>query len=282
LQALALKLGFTPTGAPISATVEKTRKTRYVSPELFVTHAIQVGTHVKTHSFRSEENETLPVYLGFITLPRDSGYLPLVETVGNPVTLKQASEVCNYQAYGVSAVGEMVDGPITVVKSGWNYFHAMPMLGYSLESFQEVLNITEQGFEDDTTSCDGCNKFDSRDNGYQNNFREHDGEWLGINCGCFDEACAGNIEPFIDDPDTAIELKTAEKLAADGALEHVERFIGGMVDGRGGFYAGAACREGTPTKVLKTLKAENPDARYLFTIDETGQFQTYFSVWLVI
>ena len=52
-----------------------------------------------------------------------------------------------------------------------------------------------------------------------------------------------------------------------------------MVDGRGGYFNGKSTREGTPKSVLAEYMALKPDSVFLFTHDESGQFQTYFSIW---
>jgi hypothetical protein len=185
--------------------------------------------------------------------------------------------------FGISAVGEMVGGETVLVKTGWEYFHVLPLLGYSLEDFEERLGIEEHGFDDDTESCSGCGKFDSRDDGYMYNFREVCGDWLGVNCGCYEEAIESEWESFVDDSERAIELAVAERLAEKGEIEHVERFIGGMVDGRGGYWRGSgAVREGNPEDVLAEMREKEPDARFVFSHDESGQFQTYFSIWRVV
>lgn len=256
-----------------------------------ITHAVQVGTKQTQQAWR--EPEVFPVYLGFITLPK-RGPLPVLKGVDTELTKDQVNDVLGeLDVYGIHDVGETVDGGIVLVKSGWDYFHAMPLLGYSLKSFEHRIagdetwdefdtpNI-EHGFYDDTQRCDECGKFDNRDDGYNYNFREFEGDWLGIRCGCFDEACKGNIDPFVNNTENCMELSVAESLESDGELEHVERFISGMVDGRGGSFNGEYCREGDPKTVLDELLKAEPDGQFVFTHDESGQFQSYFSVWRVV
>ena|SRR3990167_2843335 len=56
---------------------------------------------------------------------------------------------------------------------------------------------------------------------------------------------------------------------------------GGMTDGRGGWFRGELTREGEPETVLAELLERNPEGEYVFSHDESGQFQVYFSVWRV-
>ena len=90
-----------------------------------------------------------------------------------------------------------------------------------------------------------------------------------------------NWEECINDCKTSVELDVAEKLEEQKKIKHLERFIGGMTDGRGGMYDGESTREGNPVEVLAEYQDKHPDKQFLFTHDESGQFQTYFSIWLV-
>jgi hypothetical protein len=156
------------------------------------------------------------------------------------------------------------------------------LAGYSLESFEKVLDINDHGFEDDTDNCSECGLFDSRDNGYTYNFQyvESMGN-LGINCGCFDKYTSTDegIDHYSDNASECMELSAAKKLARKGKLKHLERFIGGWTDGRGGYYEGKSVREGKPESVLEEFQAKYPDRSFVFTRDSSGQFQTYFSIW---
>lgn len=64
-------------------------------------------------------------------------------------------------------------------------------------------------------------------------------------------------------------------------LRKIATILGLKVFGRGGRYNGEFTREGKPDDILKNLLKENPGKLYLFTHDESGQFQNYFSVWEV-
>lgn len=98
---------------------------------------------------------------------------------------------------------------------------------------------------------------------------------------CFEAYAAEHLDDYINAPSRCITLKSAEALRAKGRLKFIERFIGGMTDGRGGSWGGERCSEGHPIEILKALKAKYPKRNYVFSHDESGQFQTYFSVWQV-
>ena len=275
LLSLLPKLNLSAQCEPVS-----NEKPQYGWRSLKITNAIQVDTY---KSKRYRETESLPVYLGFITLPDENGPLPLQESIGNEnITTDTVYEICNNQCYGVQDIGQTVDNETILVKSGWNYFHEIPLLGYSLEKFEQVAGIDEHGFYDDTDRCYNCNLFDSRDDGYNYNFREVDGDWLGVNCGCYHEACKNEFLSFVNDSSKCIEKSVANELVESDQIEFVERFIGGMVDGRGGYYDGESCREGNPESILNDLLKKDSEGEFIFSHDESGQFQTYFSVYKVL
>ena len=242
-----------------------------------ITHAIQLKeTAIKY------DKTVLPMYLGLIVLA-DGGSLPLMESIDNPISEEQTNDIFNNQEYGVSDFGENIsDEPCLVIES-WDFFHEMPLLGYPLANFYKALGIEEYtGFSDDTYRCEGCNKFDSRDNGYTYNHRVvNECVLLGVKCGCYDEYLKENWRERVN-TNEPIELSVAKELEADGDIKFIERFIGGMTDGRGGYYDGKSCEEGDPTEILEKLLEDNPDGEYIFTHDESGQFQTYFSVWKIV
>lgn len=248
---------------------------------LRVTHAINTTEiHKRPYFGRTEEH---PVYLAFITFKHDGVLKPLV-TIENKVTKQQANDIVNNQAYGVSDVGETVDGKVVLVRESWHYGHSIRFAGYSLGSFENQLGVEEMGFDDDTYRCSGCNLYDSADSGYTMNHRVVECELLGVNCGCFQEYSESDeaIENYTNNSAEAMGGDSAEKLADAGKLKHLERFIGGMTDGRGGFYGGKSTREGNPKSVLAEYQAKFPKAKFVFSHDESGQFQTYFSIYKVL
>jgi hypothetical protein len=248
---------------------------------LVVTHSMMLDETMPNKSYGREE-ERLQVFLGLISLP-SRGPLKANMEVGKAFTLELAQEVAHNQYYGVSDYGETVDKETVMIKSGWNYWHEIKLLGYSLESFEKVLGITEHGFEDDTFQCSACNKWDHADNGHTYNHRYVDYDRLGVRCGCYAEHCKENFMDYADDFKKAMELDTAKELEGEGKLKHLECFIGGMTDGRGGYYRGyGSTRESSPEKALKEYSEKFPEKQFLFSHDESGQFQTYFSIWEIV
>ena len=119
-----------------------------------ISHAIAT-LETKEKRFSSyDKPEKMLVYIGFINL--SDGPLIAMESIGNLITLDMASEIINNQAYGISEVGENIDGNQCLVKSGWNYENDMRLLGYDRESFESVLDIKDIGFYDDTSRCGEC------------------------------------------------------------------------------------------------------------------------------
>lgn len=279
LRAAAMRLGIRLKG---NVTAVKPAPRGY--RDITVTHAVKVDETVKAERWRQAEEYR--VYLGLVDLSSfENKTLAPVESVNNDISDDDAFRIEDAQHYGVMDTGETVDGGVVLVMDGWHYYHQMPLLGYSLSSFEKARGVTEHGFHDDTEQCSNCGLYDSSDNGYTYNFRylESAGN-LGINCGCYAKHCQNNVEDFANNTDTPIELEDAKKLQKQGRLQFVERFIGGMTDGRGGYWYGKGdgsgyCREGTPAKVLAELLAKEPKSEFVFTHDESGQFQTYFSVW---
>lgn len=278
LLALAKKLGFKTKGRVVTVKSE-----RY--GDLKITHAVKLAEPIKVK--RWDRIESYQEYLGFVSIPeRASELVEPVREPNQPVDADLAYRFVdgNY-AFGIDNYGETVGGEQVMVRSDWSYDHVIPLLGYSLESFEKELGITEHGFSDDTDSCSECNLYDSRDDGYSYNFRNvGDYGYLGINCGCYHEHLKNpkNLVDYINNSDKAIELEAAKTLKKKGKLKFIERFIGGWTDGRGGYYAGKPTREGKPVEILEELRKRYPKGRFVFTHDESGQFQTYFSVWRVV
>lgn len=257
-----------------------------------VTHAVQIG-EVDVKDYHDTRKQ--PEWLGFITLARSEEIKPS-KRPGKKMTKAQARHVVEYTEFGVQDVGETTDGKIIIVKSGWEYYCGLPLHGYSLESFQEAEGITEEGFHDDTSSCQSCGKFDSNDDGRQTNFREVNGEYLGINCGCYGETCMSDdaLEDFTDNEKKGMELEFAHKWMEQGRLKFVERYMGGWTDpGRGGYWGGAdernemkgsygSCMAANPDKIVKEWQEKNPNGHFVISHDESGQFQSYWSLWQVM
>lgn len=141
----------------------------------------------------------------------------------------------------------------------------------------------EDAYEADLSYCLECSIAHDTDDCYN---REYQWTENGLVCNaCFESYLTRNkyaLDDYVNKGDQCIPLEAAETLAKQRRLKHVERFIGGMVDGRGGWWNGEACREGHPEQVLADLLKANPNNEYVFSHDESGQFQTYFSVWQVM
>ena len=272
----AMKHGFKVKGLPFVP------KTQHGRRNINIVHTVQLAEeHVDTYW---NKTEIKPVFLGLVDLSALQGPLSALTGTNNELTSEQALNIVNDQAYGVDSVGEMVDGETIIVKSSWKYYHQIPLLGYSLKSFEKIMGITEHGFSDDTYSCHGCGLYDNEYSGHTYNHRVvNECELLGVRCGCYDEHCQSNngLDEYIDQHSKCVNLDSAKALEKKGKLKFIERFIGGMVDGRGGHYAGEFIREGDPENILVDLKAKYPKRRYVFSHDESGQFQTYFSIWQV-
>lgn len=247
-----------------------------------ITHSVNMMEVKEKERFNGKE--VIQVYLGFAKLPSGYNEGPLKPTnkLNSKITKKQAQAIVEETAYGVSDVGEHIDGNTIIVKSGWEYYTTMRLLGYHHENFEKILKAEDYGFYDDTTRCDGddCYLFDSRDNGYTYNHRHVEGiGMLGVNCGCYDEHCKLNFEEeYADDHKKAIDRSTGNDLEKEGKIARLETFIGGMTDGRGGYFCGKPTREGTPEAILEEYQERFPKKTFLFIHEESGQFQTYFSI----
>lgn len=277
LRELTILLGFTPIG---------NCKTLEVKQNISITHTVAVETkprldwHGKIDSRRPIETTRL----GFITLnERDAercGIEVNVELEGE-LTEAQSYNILNNQAFDFYDF-ITIDNEVLLNIETWDAFHYLELLGYSLQKFMESHNCKETVFSDSVTSCGQCGEWMFNDNGYTYNYRFVDSELLGIACGCYKEHIEQNWQDRINDTRTPIEKDIAETLEDSGKIEHLERFIGGMTDGRGGYYNGESTREGDPETVLAEYKRNFPSIDFIFTHDESGQFQTYFSIYKVI
>lgn len=249
-----------------------------------MTHAIPTGTQTEP---KFMEGKRYDWYIGFVTL-EEKGPLKPVEKLGKSVTKEQAREILEDRHYGLDNVGDFSMHPKKVenriVMSGWNYYHEIKMLGYDLAKFEKLVTGSTKNqdgnreFEDGVFSCDDCGTWDSLDDGYTYNFRDTDEGRLGTNCGCAHEHMKANVEDFANNHKKSISRDTANELEEEGVIERLETFIGGMTDGRGGYYKGQSTREGSPEAVLAEFRKQMPKANFVFVHEESGQFQTYFSI----
>lgn len=247
-----------------------------------LTHSLKLK-EVKTKE-RWGKIESMQCYIGFIKV---DDTLPVLESINNDMTAEQAIEIINNQAYGIrDAI--TINGESMVLIDSWDAFSALSFAGYSLEAFAKHYDcLDSQGkaetvFDDSVFQCGECGEWDYNDNGYTYNYRIIGHEIIGERCGCLHEVQKRMVDEYIDDSSQAIELDTAKELESENKLEHLERFIGGMVDGRGGYYDGKYTRESNPEKALDEYREKFPDSQFIFSHDESGQFQTYFSIWKVL
>jgi hypothetical protein len=245
----------------------------------------EIGPLKISHAVTTDQIELLyngdpmTVYLGFITLPKTK--LSVMETLNNKLTNEQIFDIINDQVHGVDSVGDNVDDGVTLVKSGWSYYHELPLLGYDLKHFESASNITNEGFHDDTSSCSNCGLYNDNDNGYTFNFRVADCELLGVACGCYDEFCESDnaLKSYSNDTENPMSYEAAQKHEEKGNIKFIERFVGGMTDLKAGLWGGKQVRVSTPEQALEELDNTKD---YIFTFDESGQFQSYFSVWEIL
>lgn len=247
--------------------------------ELKVSEAVQTTENNIKKGMYNNPDEVWPVYLGFIELG-NKGTLKPVLKCGKKITDDQEYELFNNQEYGVMDNGEMHGGGTVLIGDHWLIPQYLTVLGYDAKEFYSRFEHT--GFEDDTFRCDDCGVYDHGDDGYTYNHRILDScDRVGINCGCYDERLKTIevLEEYVDNANQCVEASVVEHHEASGVLVKVQTYIGGIVDGRGGCINGEIVDDGDPEKILKTLKAKNPDKQYVFVHEESGQFQTYFSVY---
>lgn len=244
---------------------------------LNITHSVNVD-EVKMRG-PDWNQEKCQVYLGFINI-KQVDYIPLVKSNGI-LTDELMYEVLNNQDLSIRDLATFQDGSKNLILESWDAYHHLDLMGYNLKEYLNDNNI-DTIFEESCFQCGDCGVYDYSDDGYTYNYRMTDNDILGINCGCYTEYGLENYKENANDADISIELDVAIKLKKQKKLKHVARYIGGMVDGRGGYFDGEYCSEGTPQQVLNELLKKYPKRSYVFSHDESGQFQTYFSVWQVL
>lgn len=287
LMRLAKELGLRTKGQAVKVTSKGYSRSR-------ITHAVALTSYVASES-SMYKGEKYREYLAFIPCPQSDVLTPSA-AIGQVLTADQAYSIVNGQELGIQEVGEHLDGKTILVKEGWEFYTDLRILGYDHEQFLKVMGAEDYGFSDDTFTCSGCQKMESNDSGHTVNYRIVGCEMLGIGCGCYDEHAASvdGLDDYAGKSDEAMELSAAKVHAEAGRIVFIERFIGGMTDpGRGGYWHGdddsdadyaesGTVRNGRPAAILKALKAADPKGVYMFSHDDSGQFQSYFSVWKVI
>ena len=222
-------------------------------------------------------------FMAFVSLP-DVEELPARKSLQCKTNKRALYNLINNNSYqvGIVGMGESIENETWLIIGNHSFYHILPLLGYSIDSLIETNGIDGIYFDDEVSQCSMCGMWARNDDGYRANFHVSNCELIGVECGCWHDHCTNDISEFVDDAEKCIELSTAEELENSNKIEHLERFIGGMVDGRGGYWAGGAVREGNPKGVLKEYANKFPDDKFVFSHDESGQFQAYFSIWRVI
>ena len=213
----------------------------------------------------------MAVRVGAIRFDGRTDTLVPTSEINAKMTKKQAQEVIGYGGMGIYDFGKDVHGRNVLVKEGWEYYHIMRLFGYDLEYFQELIEMEEEGFSDDTFRCCECGQLDSYDNGYATNYRIIDDGMMGINCGCYTDYCYENWEEFIGETAKAMDPDAANKLIAEGTLREIDSYCAGM--GCGMSDSPQAVYDRIAERMGMTM--ELPPI--LFSLGCVGQFDVGFS-----
>ena len=250
-----------------------------VRQSLIITHAVCIGETEDTT--RTDKTKITKHYLGFISI-KETEWIKTVPDCTGIFTDNHLEHLFNGSCdFNIISPIDLPDTRSLLIES-WEAFHYLDLLGYSFKQLLERCECEDTVFDDSVFCCGRCGEWNYTNNGYTYNYRITDDEIIGISCGCLAEHLEANFESHINDTDSPLELNVAETLESENKIKHLERFIGGMVDGRGGWFAGKSCREGHPKSVLKEYQSKYPDKEFIFSHDESGQFQTYFSIWEVL
>lgn len=187
------------------------------------------------------------------------------------MNLNEAQEILNRQTHHVMDLVQL-DGQTTLVISSNDYYDQ------NMKGFETLLKVEQVVYEDDIFCCSGCGEHDYQDDGYLYNGGIIDCEIYGINCGCLVKKQAELVET-LSKQQQPIRSETRDLLG--DRLTHIETFIGGMTDGRGGYFDGIYTREGQPEKVLEEFQAKHPRTKFIVVHEESGQFQTYWSLYKI-
>jgi len=262
---------------PILATTldEAKKELKRYKKELFINERggyMTIGAAIDSGEVNSKGHK---IYLGFIKLP-DYTTIPALQSVDNPIDGNLLYEAINYGIY-LDAI--QIDGENRLLIGSWRAFHELQLLGYqNFDSMLETHGIDSSVFDDSVFRCSGCGEWDYNDSGYTYNYRIVGCEIYGLHC-CdgLKEAQLEEIDSFINDSSKFIDDSVIEALGEK--IRKINTYIGGMVDGRGGYIGGQRVDEGDPKTVLEKYLKKNPNKQYLFGVDESGQFQTYFSIY---
>ena len=234
----------------------------------------------------NKDPEHMPVYFGLIGIP-EIDIMPIIADLTGILSEDVFYELINTGDTDILSIQDIaeINRDNYLILESWDAFHVMEFLGYqSFEVYCKDNNL-DSTFYDEVFSCTACNTWDWNDSGYTYNYRIVDCEQLGLNCGCHAEYIKDNAlesDDFVNNSDNAIERDNSIDMIEDGKIELLETFIGGMTDGRGGWFNGESTREGNPSDILKEYQAKMPGFDFIFVHEESGQFQTYFSICKIV
>jgi len=277
LKARAKELGLRTNG--IAKDLKETNGWR----EIQITEAIILAKKVEGYkrNYCDKKGEMVTQYLGFVKIVECHTLTPR-QTINNTAAKDSLYEIingCDAYRLGIEDCGEAENGEYWLIMSGWHFYHHIPLLGYSLDKFFKANKVDDTYFYDSVNRCTECGVYDTIDDGYHYNHRDG----VGINCGCFAEYSVSNIDDWANEPSKCVEPDTIKTLEKADRIEFIERFVGGMTDSwRSHSYAGVPVRIGDPTAILAELLDKEPDGNFIFSHDESGQFQTYFSVYRLL
>jgi hypothetical protein len=258
-------------------------KTSRYRRDLTITHAIKIGQKEINNSFRSE-TKIVSEYIGFITLPENhNNCLEPIEDCAGKIDFEDFYNILNDQCYDFYDVAE-IDNETLLVTSSWSAYHYTGLIGYQeFDQLLKDLEIDGQVFDDSVSRCDECGAWMYNDAGYTYNYRIIGCTLVGVDCGCMESLQAESYTSdfYLNNADNCIERSTADQLVENNEIQILETFIGGMVDGRGGYINGQSTREGVPSEILAEYIEKYPDYNFIFIHEESGQFQSYFSIAIV-
>lgn len=227
----------------------------------------------------NEEQKSVPVFLALLDIGERDSVLPFVESLEGKIDSDLMWKIIQSGDFSIRDIIDL-SGEKNLLIESWQAFHILALYGY--QDFKTLLNdleIDDSVFDDSVFQCGECGTWDYNDSGYTYNYRVIGCDIYGIReCSCGHEVAAECLEEeYVNNPETCVENEVLELIK--GRAEKIETFIGGMVDGRGGYINGESVREGHPAAVLKEFLSKNPDGKYFFVREGSGQFQTYFSIY---
>jgi len=228
-----------------------------------------------------------PYFLAWLKIPEIEG-LPLQTTIVHSVAELTVIVDLNgdaLTALGFEQWGENENGNTVLAMAGHSLAHIAQANGYSVATICELFGGTEASltFNDQVFECAGCNTLQEDSDGYEYCYREVNGDLYGIACGCANDAIIEHYESYVNESSSALTLTAAEELVKSGKIVHVARYIGGCVDSEwGGVYDGECVDSGQPAEVLEQRLNAEPEAKFVMSMDDGGQFHTYWSLYRVV